>query len=349
MPAYRCLSSSSAHISLESAEMASLIAIEEHFLSGHLPDDENNPAKPPGIRGSTETQLREIGEHRLNQMNENSICFTVISHMAANASPSVCHSINNELHERVRPYPSRFAAFGMLPMSDPTEAAIEFRRCVEDLKFVGVLIPTHLPDGTFYDTEKYHTVFETAQQLDVPIYLHPTKPTAQVKKALFEGPYHNDVATALSQWCGGFHYINGLHVLRLFASGLFDKFPRLKLIIGHTGEFLPFMLDRIVDFTKLWPDSTIRTRGLGDVWDSNIWITTSGSYDLSPMATVLRVTKPERVIFSVDYPMGSNRNGRKFMEDLRNSGLVTEAEWEGIAFRNAKELLKLAKAITPSA
>ncbi|KAJ3539547.1 hypothetical protein NM208_g5444 [Fusarium decemcellulare] len=323
------------------AETFSLIAIEEHFLSDHLPDDGNNPAKPPGIRDGTKVDLREIGEYRLKQMKDNSIGFTVISHMAANASASVCHSINSELYKRIKPYPTHFAAFGILSMYDPLVAATELRRCVNDLKFAGALIPTHLPDGTFYDTEKYHAVFEAAQQLDVPIYLHPTTPSGPVKEQLFDGPYHEDVATALSQWCGGFHYINGLHLLRLFASGLFDNFPRLKIIIGHTGEFLPFMLDRIVGFTKLWPNRETRKRGFDEVWNSNIWITTSGSYDLSPMATVLRVTKIERVIFSVDYPMGSNVKGREFMENLRKSDLVTEAQWERIAFRNAQELLGL--------
>ncbi|RYP72557.1 hypothetical protein DL769_004431 [Monosporascus sp. CRB-8-3] len=321
--------------------MTQFITVEEHFLSDHLPDDEHNIAKPPAISAAAKEKLREIGKVRLQSMDENNIKFGVISHLVAAADPSVCRSINDDMHARVSEHPNRFAAFGILSMYDPASAAVELERCVRDLGFVGALIPTHLPDGTFYDTPKFYPVFEAAQKLDVPIYLHPTYSSPAVKKLLYDGPYPDDVALALSGWCGGFYYENGLHILRLFASGLFDRYPRLKIMIGHTGEMLPYMLERNLEYTAWWSNASSRKRDLREVWDNNIWMSTSGSYHLSPMACLLRVTKPQRVLYAVDYPMGSNEQGKKFLEDLRKSGLVSEEDWECIAWKNARDLLRL--------
>ncbi|KAF4996349.1 hypothetical protein FDECE_12493 [Fusarium decemcellulare] len=322
--------------------MAQFITVEEHFLSDNLPGGLITLPRPPAVPAGTEERLRDTGKIRLQSMDENNIKFSVLSHLVADAKPSDCPSINDDLYTRVSQYPSRFAAFAILSMHDPESAAVELERCVRDLGFVGALIiPTHLPDGTYYDTPRFHPVFETAQKLDVPVYFHPTFPNPEVKKVLYDGPYPPDVAMALSGWCAGFHYESGMHILRLFAAGLFDQFPHLKILIGHAGELLPYTLERNWQYSSRWSVASLRKRDLRQVWDNNIWVSTSATFELSPIACLLRVTKPERILYAVDYPMCSNEEGKKFLEALRESGLVSNAEWDGIAWKNAQDLLRL--------
>jgi predicted TIM-barrel fold metal-dependent hydrolase len=104
---------------------------------------------------------------------------------------------------------------------------------------------------------------------------------------------------------------------------------------------LPFMLDRIYPIAANWPGSELRSRSLREVWDSNIWVTTSGMFSMAAMSCLLQTTRTDRILYSVDYPLASNKRGLQFMEALQQSGLVTDEEFEGIAYRNAAKLLKL--------
>ncbi|KAB5545491.1 hypothetical protein GE09DRAFT_1243113 [Coniochaeta sp. 2T2.1] len=204
-------------------------------------------------------------------------------------------------------------------------------------RFVGAMIDNHSA-GTYYDGQAYHVFWSTAQELDVPIYLHPTWPTETMKSALYTGNFPPSAATGLGASAFGWHSDVALHVLRLFASGLFDRFPRLKLIIGHMGEMLPFMLERIAQQSARWGH---RERGFKEVWDGNIWITTAGVWSVDPMACILRNTKIERILYSVDYPFESNEAGLEFLEKLRRSGLVDEEGMGKIVSGNAVGLLGL--------
>ena len=330
-----------------------LIAIEEHYLSRAMMPHVVQLAKLGTGKGFFSPilmqKLADLSTVRLAEMDANGVSFQVISHTpiptAESIPPSACTEANDGLCVAVRAHPKRFAAFACLPMADPSAAADELRRCVKDLGFVGALIENHLPDGSYYDSERFHPVFAAAEELDVPLYLHPTFPTPRHVQAQYAGDYGKVAEILLGTAVWGWHADGGLHVLRLFAAGIFEKFPRLKIVLGHMGEMLPFMLERIVDLEKgLLNDAQSdqqRNRGFKAVWDENIWITTSGMFSLSPMACVLRNTKLERVMFSVDWPMSSNEKGAKFMEELEVSGLVSRKEFEMIAWGNAANLLKL--------
>src|SRR6266498_740823 len=132
----------------------------------------------------------------------------------------------------------------------------------------------------------------------------------------------------------GWHLQVALHLLRLFASGVFDRYPRLRVVVGHMGEMLPFQLDRILRFADSW--GTFK-RGLREVWDDNIWITTAAMFSLAPMACLLRTTKVDRILYSLDFPFAQPELGIQFMGDLQASGMVTEEEFAGIAYRNAEK------------
>ncbi|OQU97084.1 hypothetical protein CLAIMM_03082 [Cladophialophora immunda] len=323
-----------------------LITLEEHFLSEHVVDyysanSRLDPYQETVLLRRCRTDLLDVGDVRLKSMEDNQVSVQVLSH-AANAialDVETCVKVNDELAEKIRQHPDVFAGFATLPMIDPAAASKEFHRCAKDLKFVGALIDNNC-NGRFYDDPSFWPVFEAAQELDVPIYLHPSY-NEQVKPLLFDGNYPEAVAQTLSMYAWGWHSENALHLIRLFAAGVFDKFPRLKIILGHMGEMLPFQLDRIIRVSSnQWPMAGVKLdRQLRQVWDENIWVTTSGMFAVAPMATLLRQCKPDRILYSVDYPFTRNEWGLQFMKDLRDDGLVTDDVLEGIAYKNAEKLL----------
>jgi predicted TIM-barrel fold metal-dependent hydrolase len=219
-------------------------------------------------------------------------------------------------------------------MSEPAAASKELERCVKHHSFVGALVDNHI-DGQFYDDERFWPVFEKAQELDVPIYIHPSF-ASEAMMEHYKGNFDDSVALALSAYGWAWHTETGLHILRLFASGLFDRFPKLKIVIGHMGEMLPFQLERILSISERWGK---RDRGLGEVWRNNIWITTSGMFSLPPLACLLQTTSIDHVLYSVDYPFSANEKGLKFVEEIEKSGLIVGEDLEKFSFRNAESLL----------
>ncbi|CAF9913675.1 MAG: hypothetical protein ALECFALPRED_008938 [Alectoria fallacina] len=316
-----------------------LIALEEHFISEAarawgIDNDSLGFIKrfPPPIA----SKLSDLNDIRLQDMEAGAVSLQVVSHGPTNGSApiDICRQANDELHKAVQTSEGRLAGFAMIPMNEPAAAAEELERCVETLGFVGTLVNNH-EKGRFYDDAFFWPVLAQCQVLDVPIYLHPTVPGSSVAKG--SGNYPDIVAQGLDTYCWGWHSETGLHILRLFASGLFDEYPRLKIIIGHMGEMLPFMLDRIIRFArKQWPE---RQRDLQTVWDENIHITTAGMFSVAPMACLLRVCKIEHILYSVDYPFASNEEGKEFMHELSLSGLCSEEEMDMVAFGNAEALL----------
>ncbi|CAD6588451.1 MAG: hypothetical protein ASARMPREDX12_003334 [Alectoria sarmentosa] len=217
------------------------------------------------------------------------------------------------------PSKGRLAGFALIPMNEPAAvAAEELEPCVETLGFVGTSVNND-EKGRFYDDAFFWPVFAQCQVLEVPIYLvYPTVPGSSMVKG--SGNYPHIVAQ-------GPRYL----------LGLFDEHPKLKIFIGHMGEMLPFMLDRIIRFAKKqWPE---RQRGLQTVWDENLYITTAGMFSVAPMACLLRVCKIEHILYSVDYPFARNEEGKEYMHELSLSGLCSEEEMDMIAFGNAEALL----------
>ncbi|KAF4624692.1 hypothetical protein G7Y89_g13474 [Cudoniella acicularis] len=275
-------------------------------------------------------------------MSLGSISLQVISHGPGTLSPTQCAAANLQLFTAVSANPSRFAGFACLPMADPTAAAEELKSCISEYKFVGALIDNHV-NGAFYDGPSYRPFFQTAQELDIPIYLHPTW-VSPSSSQLYSGNFTPGASASIGASGFGWHSETGIHILRLFASGLFDLFPKLKIVIGHMGEMLPFMLQRICELSIRWGEIK---RGFREVWDENIWITTSGVWSLDPMACILRNTKIEHILYSVDYPFAKNERGLKWIEELEESGMVSKEDLEKIAYKNAEKLLGV-KAVSSS-
>ena len=288
----------------------------------------------PGLRD----KLTDADQVRLNEMEKGKVSFQVISHacIAGEQYTSVCREGNDQLAQACKNHPDRFAGFAVLPMSDPEEAARELERAVNQLGFVGALIDNHV-HGKYYDGLEYDCFWQKVHELDVPIYLHPTWPSDNMAPQ-YTGNFTDGASRSLGASGWGWHTETGLHILRLYAADLFDKFPWLKIIIGHMGEMLPFQLERICKLSVRWGH---QARNFRSVYDENIWITTSGVWSLDPLRCILANTKIDHILYSVDYPFEKNENGLKWMEELEQSGLVTKEQLEMIAYRNSEALLKV--------
>ncbi|KAI1855495.1 hypothetical protein JX266_000360 [Neoarthrinium moseri] len=314
-----------------------LITLEEHFLSEAAEDVKTLYSEQLGNIPELATKLSDLGALRLQSMDEGQISIQVISHGPGVMPLSQCMAANDQLAAAVKARPDRFAGFAVLPVADPAESAKELTRCIRELGFVGALIDNRA-GNTYYDGPEYDPLWKAAQELDVPIYLHPTWPSEEQTDLIYTGNFAKSATLSLSASGWGWHSDVALHILRLFAAGTFDKFPRLKIIAGHMGEMIPYMLDRIVQLSPRWGK---RNRLFKEVYDSNIWITTSGVWSIDPLATILRNTQVGRILYSVDYPFAKNENGLAFMKQLEGSQMVNDEQLEQIAYKNAEQLLGL--------
>lgn len=342
-------SKDAATVTAELRALELFITLEEHFVTPALANVSiNNPVLQLSLQVESPQvgqRLPDAGTLRLSNMTDNGIRKQVLS---AGATPAAmndtqgCIAANNDMAENVKLHPDRYNAFAILPMTFPDQAAAELERAVTQLGFQGALIDNHLPNGSFYDGPAYDIFWAKAVELDVPIYVHPTFPDISEvvdfggKYAPVAGDYNNSVAALLGTVAFGWHQSTGEHFLRMYSGGVFVRFPKLKIILGHMGEMLPFYLERADSFlTPANPDKP----SLIDTYHQNVWVTTAGLFSTNPVATLLRNTAIDRIMYSVDYPFGNSVNGLTFMTDLLLSGLVAVEEWEQIAFGNAEALL----------
>ncbi|KAA0115911.1 amidohydrolase family protein [Mycolicibacterium sp. P9-22] len=295
-----------------------VIALEEHYAWD--PASVGNPVAA-WLRANdpvAHARLYDRGPIRLEQMDAAGVDFQILSLFdpGVQEESDVARAVdlasraNDDLAETIRANSARFGGFATLATQDPAAAATELERAVTELGLVGALINGHC-QGRYLDDPAYEQLFECAEALNAPIYLHPTTPHPAVMEAWF-APYVDD-GMHLASW--GFAAEAGTHVLRLIYSGLFDRFPRLQMIIGHLGEMLPFAAYRIDRYYGLGGDSSKRRlQQLPSTYlRNNFHVTTSGNFCPPAFACTLDVMGPDRVMFSVDYPMDSNQDGVEFL------------------------------------
>jgi uncharacterized protein len=320
------------------------IAIEEHFWTPEL-------APPPGTGPlamwgpEIGDRLRDLGQARLDNMDASGIDLQVISHVAPAAqglAGAECvaraREANDRLAAAVTAHPGRFGGFATLPTADPAAAADELERATTELGLAGAMVNSTLgSNGAFLDEPRFAPLLERFERLDVPLYLHPAAPSAALHEALYHG-LPAAVAGRLATGAWGWHAEAGLHVLRMIATGVFDRYPGLRMIIGHCGEMVPFMLDRIdamLDPARLGPPGLALKPS--EYFLRNIWVTTSGLFSLPPVLCTIAVLGVDRVLFSVDYPFGGNPAGRALLDALP----LAPADKAKIAGGNAERVLRL--------
>jgi hypothetical protein len=318
------------------------ITLEEHFATPEFlkATAQLQSAARVDFVKAVESKLLDLGQGRIADMDAAGIDLQVLSltwagldRLDGATATALAHDANDRLAAAVREHPKRFAGFAALALQEPEKAAAELERCVRALGFKGALVHG-TTRGMFLDDPQFTPLFETAQALDVPIYLHPAPPPKPVQEAYFGGlPGQLGFFLATAAW--GWHAEAGMHSLRLIVSGLFDRFPRLQLIIGHMGEDLPFSIARAE--AVLSRETKHLQRRVGEYFQQHFHITTSGYFTVPPFKCTMEVVGADRILFSVDYPYSPNTVGRTFLDSLP----ISPEEMGKISGGNAERLLKL--------
>jgi predicted TIM-barrel fold metal-dependent hydrolase len=326
-----------------------VVALEEHFTAPHLTKRINPavikargviPRKAPKDRPDPMALLPELGEQRLKSMDDTGIDVQVLS--VAGAGPdlvpgadgiALARELNDFLAETCAKHPTRFKGFAALPMQTGEACGDELRRCVKQLGFVGGLI-NGTTEGRFLDHPSYDSLLAAAVELDVPIYIHPNVPPPAVQEAYYSG-LEPGASRVIGTAGWGWHSEVAIHLLRLVLAGTLDKHRKLKVIIGHMGEMLPVMFDRIDKVSSL--DIGHLERTITRTIQDQVWITTSGVFNAPPFVAALQTFGIDRIMFSVDYPFAPNQAGRRFLDAIS----LSPADMAKLCHGNADALLRL--------
>jgi 2,3-dihydroxybenzoate decarboxylase len=237
---------------------------------------------------------------------------------------------NDRLAKFISTNPQRFSGLALLPTPDPVAAADELERAVVSLGLKGAMIHG-LTNGKFIDEKQFWPILAKAEALDVPIYVHPSFPHPAVIDA-----YYRDYVAAFPELIGpalGFTVEAATQAIRLIISGVFERHPNLKIILGHLGEGIPFLLWRI-------DESLARSRAdlsFKDIFRRNFYLTTSGNFSDTALAASISEMGVERILFSVDWPFISNSLATNWLQGTS----LPEADKAKIFSGNAQTLLKL--------
>jgi 2,3-dihydroxybenzoate decarboxylase len=314
------------------------IALEEHYYD---PEVVKHFAQfGPEMRSpALQEKLLDLGAGRIKAMDEAGIDVQVLSHGApatqkldAVTAVPVAKKANDFLKQKIDASGGRLEAFAVLPSADPKAAADELERAVTKLGFKGAMLHGLDKDGRFLDLKEFWPIYERAAKLDVPIYMHPAVPHKAVVDAYYKDYLEQFPGLLTAAW--GFTVETATQGIRLVLSGVFDKHPGLKIILGHLGESLPFSLWRI-DMALQRPGNA-RTP-FRDTFREHFWITTSGNFSTPSLLCCVMEMGADRIMFSVDYPFVANPPGVKWMADVP----LSPTDRENILGGTAQKLLRL--------
>jgi len=252
------------------------------------------------------SRIQDLGEARIRDMDDTGIARQLLLLTApgvqvfdAATGVSLARSSNDRLAQAIRDHPDRFSGLAAIAPQDPTGAAKELERGVRELGLKGAVVNSHTK-GEYLDDPKFWAIFEAAEALNVPIYIHPTTPPASMIRPFIE--------RGLDGAIFGFAIETSLHLLRIVVSGAFDRFPGLRIVVGHLGEGLPYWLFRI-DFMHRAMVAANRYASVkklekkpSDYLRENVWVTTSGMAWQPAILFAQSVLGVDRVLYAMDYP-----------------------------------------------
>lgn len=316
--------------------MIKKIALEEHFLSPGLIDywrPTMTEVAPP-VTELLFKRLTDFGDLRLESMDKAGIARAVLSisgpGVQAERDPAVAtkkaRAANDFLAAEIQKRPDRYAGFAHIAVQDPRAAADELARCMTQLGLCGVMINGHT-NGLYLDDPSLAPFWERAEALGAIVYIHPTDP-------LVPAPVLDGVpALRRATWEWGFE--TGSHALRLVFSGLFDRFPKAKVALGHMGETLPYLLWRFDSRAKLY--NVKLGKAPSDYIKDNIVVTVSGVFAAEPLRCAVDALGRDKVMFAADYPFEDAVEAGHFLDNVA----IAEDLRADIASNNAARLLGL--------
>jgi 2,3-dihydroxybenzoate decarboxylase len=322
-----------------------VIALEEHYLDAEV-GRHFAEAGPEAKVAALRDRLLDVGDLRIKEMDEAGIDLQILSHTApatqrldADTAPKVAREANDRLKATVDRSKGRFAGFASLPTANPRAAADELERAVTKLGFKGAMIHGLTWTGNeklFIDDKRFWPIFERAQALDVPIYLHPAVPHPAVVEAYYKEYVKEFPSILTAGW--GFGVETATQGIRFVLSGVFDKYPKLQIILGHMGEGLPFYLWRINQaLSRHGNAGQGAAKSFRDIFCEHFYVTTSGFFSDAALQCCITELGIDRVMFSIDYPFVPNPPGTSWINPLQ----MNAADKEKILSGNAKRLLKI--------
>ncbi|WP_037366150.1 amidohydrolase family protein [Amycolatopsis orientalis] len=317
-----------------------LIGLEEHFVTpavldawSRLDPVHRDVAFAASAEGETGRRLLELGEERRSAMAATGLDVQVLSlttpalqNLPAADARHLQEATNDVLAETVRNDPEHFQGLAALATSTPETAADELRRAVTVLGLDGAMLygrtgATNLDDHSFWP------VFEAAQDLCVPLHLHPQSPPPAVREHYYAG-FPPEISAGFATHGIGWHYDAGVQFLRLVLRGVFDQFPDLQIVLGHWGELVLFYLERVQHLAS----SAGTARPLAEYVRDNLYVTPSGIRSRRYLAWAIEVIGTERIMFATDYlfEASSLSGARAFLEQAP----LDDTARESIAFGN---------------
>ncbi|MCL4638308.1 MAG: amidohydrolase family protein [Pseudosphingobacterium sp.] len=319
-----------------------LIAIEEHFLTKAVREawsknpDKDDPTQNLHL-GEIENRLEDIGNSRLQLMDEAGIDVQVLSltspslHNLGSESIYLAIETNNYITEIIRKTPDRFQGFAALPMYAPKEAAKELERSVNELGLKGAMLCGRTREKNL-DHKDFWEVFECAETLGVPLFIHPQIPQKAVRDIYYTG-FDDMIDLAFSTFGLGWHYEAGIQFVRLVLAKVFDRFPNLQIILGHWGEVILFYTERLASLNRV----TQLYKPFIDYIQQNLYITASGMFSHDYLQRSLEIIGIDRILFSSDYPY-QYRHGHDARNFLEATALSDEDKRK-FAFANWEQLI----------
>ena len=325
-----------------------IVAVEEHFTCQDLLSRIDcatlvrNGWPAPGtaaFNAINPPALSDTGRERISAMDAAGVRMQVLSVPGPGAEIvpgpegiAIAREFNDRMAQLISAEPERFAGFAHLPMRSASAAADELERAVVEGGLNGALISGTV-DGKFLDAPEFEPVLTRAERLGAPLYIHPGVPPEGVRAAYYDGlPGEASFMLAIAGW--GWHAEVAVHILRLALSGALDRHPRLKLLIGHMGEGLPTMMERVERVFSGYSKGHLERNPARAIVEQ-VWVSTSGFSGMPAFLAALMTFGADRLLFSVDYPFGNNDAAVAFLTNLP----VSPEDREKIAHQNADALL----------
>lgn len=336
------------------------IAFEEHFLvpealkknpDGSIDQEdinfhaENNGLTPEWFKQIYD-RLMDFSETRIRSMNESNIAYSILSLQCPGIgavtdkkkAEDMARAVNDALAEKISEHPDRFGGFAQLAVYDGDKAAKELERCVKKLGFHGVLFNGYSQvdreDNLVYlDEDRCAPIWAAMQDLDVPLYLHPR---TSYQTLMYKG--HRELICA--NW--GYACETGTHAVRILVGGVFDRFPKAKMILGHNGETIPFAAWRLQHWMEFNPGNDRPKKRIQDYLRDNVYTTISGDWSVPALLCTMQVMGTDRMLFSVDYPFENMDEASEFLDNAP----ISESDRVKLASENARKLFRLPTTVT---